>query len=192
MRITAIYSTERKSKSTTYNLAQTAINELRKDDEVYEFFLPRDMNHFCRGCFSCFEGHHEKCGGYEQIKPIVDAIDKSELIIFTTPVYAYHVPGQMKAFLDHFAYRWLVHQPNGEMTKKQALVISTAAGAGMKTTVKDIKNRVLKENDIDIIYSTSAPYTDHLIGLHIKKITNKPWIADFRDPWIGNDTIMDR
>lgn len=140
MRITAIYSTERKSKSTTYNLAQTAINELRKDDEVYEFFLPRDMNHFCRGCFSCFEGHPEKCGGYEQIKPIVDAIDKSELIIFTTPVYAYHVPGQMKAFLDHFAYRWLVHQPNGEMTKKQALVMSTAAGAGMKTTVKDIKN----------------------------------------------------
>lgn len=61
-----------------------------------------------------------------------------------------------------------------------------------KHAVKDIKNRVLKENDIDIIYSTSAPYTDHLIGLHIKKITNKPWIADFRDPWIGNGAISDK
>lgn len=61
-----------------------------------------------------------------------------------------------------------------------------------KHAIKDIKNRVLKENDIDVIYSTSSPYTDHLIALEIKKITNKPWIADFRDPWIGNDAIMSR
>ena len=124
------------------------------------------MNHFCRGCFSCFEGHHEKCGGYEQIKPIVDAIDKSELIIFTTPVYAYHVPGQMKAFLDHFAYRWLVHQPNGEMTKKQALIISTAAGAGMKTTVKDIKN------SLDFIPNKYIPLIMLILGVTINIVIN--------------------
>ncbi|MGG7213304.1 hypothetical protein ACQPUY_06745 [Clostridium nigeriense] len=59
-----------------------------------------------------------------------------------------------------------------------------------KHAIKDIKKRVLNENEIDIIYSTSSPYTDHLIGLEIKKITNKPWVADFRDPWIGNDIIM--
>lgn len=61
-----------------------------------------------------------------------------------------------------------------------------------KHAVKDIEKRILKENDIDIIYSTSAPYTDHLIAMEIKKKTNKPWVADFRDPWIGNDTIMNR
>ena len=56
MKITTIYATERKSISTTYTLAQKAINELRDDDKVYEFFLPKDMNHFCRGCYQCFEG----------------------------------------------------------------------------------------------------------------------------------------
>ena len=61
-----------------------------------------------------------------------------------------------------------------------------------KHAVKDIKNRVLKEKDVDIIYSTSAPYTDHLIGLEIKKETNLPWIADFRDPWVDNRFIFDR
>lgn len=61
-----------------------------------------------------------------------------------------------------------------------------------KHAIKDIKKRVLKENNIDIIYSTSAPYTDHLIALNIKKYTNKPWVADFRDPWIGNGAISDR
>ena len=61
-----------------------------------------------------------------------------------------------------------------------------------KHAVKDIKNRILKENDIDIIYSTSYPYTDHLIGLEIKKYTNKPWIVDLRDPWVGNKFIYER
>ncbi|GAA0758155.1 hypothetical protein [Clostridium sartagoforme] len=56
--------------------------------------------------------------------------------------------------------------------------------------IKDIRNRILKENEIDIIYSTSSPYTDHLIALEIKKQTKKKWVADFRDPWIGNDIIM--
>jgi glycosyltransferase involved in cell wall biosynthesis len=61
-----------------------------------------------------------------------------------------------------------------------------------KHAIKDIKNRILNENQIDIIYSTSSPYTDHLIALEIKKYTNKPWVADFRDPWIGNKFIYDR
>lgn len=51
--------------------------------------------------------------------------------------------------------------------------------------VKDV-DRVLKNEKIDCIYSTSAPFTVHLIALHAKKKTNLPWIADFRDPWVGN------
>lgn len=58
-----------------------------------------------------------------------------------------------------------------------------------KHAINDIKTRILKENNIDVIYSTSSPYTDHLIALEIKKKTNKPWVADFRDPWVGNAFI---
>ncbi|MDD7681774.1 MAG: hypothetical protein PUJ05_02265 [Clostridium sp.] len=46
MKITAIYATERKSISTTYTLAQKAINELRDDDKVYESFLQRVLSMF--------------------------------------------------------------------------------------------------------------------------------------------------
>lgn len=140
MKITVIYATERKNNSTTYKLAQTAINTLRKNDEVREFFLPRDMNHFCRGCYQCFEGHPEKCGGYNEIHLIKEAMNESDLIIFTAPVYVFHIPGQLKALLDHFAYEWIVHRPNGKMFTKQALIITTAAGGGMKSTLKDIKH----------------------------------------------------
>ncbi len=53
----------------------------------------------------------------------------------------------------------------------------TAIFAGLKLT----KNR-----EIDILYSTSYPYTCHLIGYFLKMITKKPWVADFRDPWADN------
>lgn len=46
--------------------------------------------------------------------------------------------------------------------------------------------RIIEEHDIDIIMSTSGPYTNHLIGRYAKKKTGKVWIADFRDPWTEN------
>lgn len=39
---------------------------------------------------------------------------------------------------------------------------------------------------VDAIYSTSAPISCHLIAAKIAARTGLPWIADFRDPWIGN------
>ncbi len=44
--------------------------------------------------------------------------------------------------------------------------------------------RIIKKEKIDIIWSTSSPYSCHLIALCLKKLTGKPWIADFRDPWV--------
>jgi glycosyltransferase involved in cell wall biosynthesis len=36
------------------------------------------------------------------------------------------------------------------------------------------------------VFSTSAPYTAHLIGLALKQRFGSPWIADFRDEWTQN------
>ncbi len=46
--------------------------------------------------------------------------------------------------------------------------------------------KIIKHSDIDAIYTTSAPYTTHLIGLRLKRQSGLPWVADFRDPWVGN------
>lgn len=139
MKITVIYGTQRRSKSSTYNIAQQFIERLSMGDSVAEFFLPQDMPNFCRGCWQCFTDHTQ-CPDYGYLKPITDAMREADLLIFTAPVYVYHVPGQVKAFLDHFGYRWMPHQPHGEMFKKQALLISTAAGAGTKSALKDLKD----------------------------------------------------
>ena len=46
--------------------------------------------------------------------------------------------------------------------------------------------KAIREKSIDVIYTTSNPYTNHLIGYMLKIITKKPWVADFRDPWTEN------
>lgn len=40
--------------------------------------------------------------------------------------------------LDHFGTWWMIHRPMPEMSRKQAVAISTAAGGGMKSTVRDM------------------------------------------------------
>ena len=106
--------------------------------EVTEFFLPRDFSSFCTGCTTCFSKSETLCPHYQQLKPITDALDCADVIILASPVYVYHVTGAMKAWLDHYGYRWMVHRPEEKMFHKQAVCISTAAGAGTKSTNKDM------------------------------------------------------
>ncbi|MBI3746290.1 MAG: glycosyltransferase family 4 protein [Chloroflexi bacterium] len=46
--------------------------------------------------------------------------------------------------------------------------------------------RAHRAQPVDAIYSSSPPVTGHLIGRSLKGLTGRPWIADFRDPWVGN------
>lgn len=41
----------------------------------------------------------------------------------------------------------------------------------------------------DIVYTTSSPYSAHLLGLRLKRAFLLPWFADFRDPWSSNLVI---
>ena len=106
--------------------------------EMTEFFLPRDFDEFCVGCLNCFSGREEKCPHYEKLAPITKALDEADVIILASPVYVYHATGAMKAFLDHYAHRWMVHRPEEAMFRKQGICIATAAGGGMKSTVQDM------------------------------------------------------
>lgn len=55
--------------------------------------------------------------------------------------------------------------------------------------VIDKVETLLNMSEIDIVYTTSSPYSDHVIGYYLKKIYGKPWIVDFRDEWTNNPYI---
>lgn len=111
--------------------------------ELTEFFLPRDFDEPCLGCWTCFKRDMTCCPHFEKLRPIAEAVDAADLIILASPVYVYHATGQMMAFLDHFGTRWIVHRPEEKMFSKQGVVISTAAGGGMKSTCKDMADSLI-------------------------------------------------
>lgn len=107
------------------------------DAQVTEFFLPRDLNHFCLGCCKCIEDER-KCPYYGDKKPIMEAVEEADLLIFTTPTYCLHASAPMKSFLDMTFTYWMSHKPREVMFRKKAVVISTAAGTGTKSAIKDV------------------------------------------------------
>ncbi len=123
-------------KGSTYNIAKMLSEKLHGD--ITEFFLPKDFDSFCIGCTNCFANSEKECPHYNQLEKFTVALDEADVIILASPVYVYHATGAMKVFLDHYSYRWMVHRPEEKMFSKQAIVISTAAGAGMKSTNKDM------------------------------------------------------
>ncbi len=42
---------------------------------------------------------------------------------------------------------------------------------------------MIRDENVDVVMTSGPPSTAHLIGLLLKKLTGKPWIADLRDPW---------
>jgi glycosyltransferase involved in cell wall biosynthesis len=46
--------------------------------------------------------------------------------------------------------------------------------------------QAIRRERVDVIITTSPPETNHLVGLWLSRLSGKPWIADFRDPWSDN------
>lgn len=142
MNVTAIYG--QNHKGSTYYIAHSLAKQLAQESgspgsgTLTEFFLPRDFSPFCAGCSQCFEKGEERCPHHTALEPITQAIDAADVLILASPVYVYHVTAPMKNMLDHYGWRWMVHRPNPALFFKQAVCISTAAGAGMKSTNRDM------------------------------------------------------
>lgn len=134
MKITVIHG--QSHQGSTCHIARDLAKRL--GGEITEFFLPRDFGEFCMGCTACFTDSETKCPHYEKLAPITRAIDGADILILASPVYVYHATGAMKVLLDHYGWRWMVHRPEGGMFTKQAVCISTAAGAGMGSANKDM------------------------------------------------------
>lgn len=52
--------------------------------------------------------------------------------------------------------------------------------------------RILRNEDIDLILSTSPPESTHFIGMLLSKFTGKKWVADFRDLWTQKKIVAYR
>lgn len=45
---------------------------------------------------------------------------------------------------------------------------------------------IIAKEGIDLVFTTSPPHSTQLIGRRLKERFGLPWVADFRDAWVGN------
>ena len=126
-------------KGSTYNIGRLLAKKIGSDKDIVEFFLPKDLNHFCLGCYTCIDDD-TKCPFYEEKNRIMKEVEEADILIFTTPTYCLRASAPMKSFIDLTFNYWMSHRPRKCMFNKKAVVISTAAGRGAKKAVKDVSD----------------------------------------------------
>ena len=126
MRIVVINGTE--VQGCTYNIKEAFLAPLRDGNVIIDYYLPKDMPHFCCGCKVCFFKTEDSCPHVQQVSPIWAAILETDLIVMTAPVYGLGIPASLKALLDHFCVHWMVHRPEPAMFAKRAVVITNCVG----------------------------------------------------------------
>ena len=55
-----------------------------------------------------------------------------------------------------------------------------------KENAIDLGSKIIKENEISVIYATAPPFTDFLIAKELSKKFEIPFIVDYRDNWVDN------
>lgn len=141
MKITVINGTE--IKGCTYQIKESFLENLREDNEIEEFYLPKDLPHFCCGCKNCFFKSEQLCPHAEFVMPIWNAMLDSDLLVFTSPVYALRTTAQMKSLLDHLCVHWMVHRPDDRMFRKKAVILTNAIGIFNGGAQKDIATSLM-------------------------------------------------
>lgn len=134
-------------KGSTYNIGRLLAGKITSEENISEIFLPRDFGEFCCGCTNCFGKSERECPHFGKLAPLTEIIDSSDILIFTTPVYVYHATGQMKAFLDHYGWRWMVHRPEEKMFSKTGCCYLHGSRCGNEVRNKGRRRQLLLLGD---------------------------------------------
>ena len=150
-------------KGITYTMSHCVLEQLKcKETEIKEFFLPMDGPGFCVGCNQCFLKGEQYCPEQEKVQPIMQAIERADVIMLDTPNYCMDMSGAMKSLLDHFAYRWVTHRPHESMFDKVGITLSSSAGAPPNGTVRSLAKQ-LKWMCVPTVYT--FPFVSNAMGV---------------------------
>lgn len=110
MKITAFVGSARKKKH-TYNATEIFLKKLSNYEKIdYEIITLSDYHlEPCRGCKLCFEKGEENCPLKDDRDILIEKLDNSDAVVFSSPNYLFHVSALMKLFLDRLGF--IGHRP---------------------------------------------------------------------------------
>lgn len=121
------------------NEIEKQINQ-RNDSMVFDYIYIKDHNVMdCMGCCLCFQKSESDCPcGGDDVNSIKKRLISADALIIASPVYAYHVTGQLKRLIDRLSY--LFHRQ--EMVGKPVIIVVTTDGSGSKQVFDYLKMTV--------------------------------------------------
>lgn len=125
-RVLIISSSPRKngnSDTLCHNFARGAADS---GNEVIEIFTNGKKINYCKACAYC-ETHNGACSQNDDMAEIIDEILKSDVIVFSSPVYFYSISGQLKTLIDRLVAVYT------KISSKEIYYLFTAAENGKNT-----------------------------------------------------------
>lgn len=98
MKVLIINASPKAKKSETLKIAQHFVKGMgvkaKEIDTINCKIKP------CKGCYKCWEKKSRKCVTKDDMHSILAKIKKSDVVIWSTPLFCYSVPSTLKALLD--------------------------------------------------------------------------------------------
>ncbi len=101
MKITAFNGSPRGKRGNTYIMTEAFLKGAEEAGAQVEQVLlsEKKINH-CMGCFRCWVKTPGKCYIDDDMKPLLEKLRATDIIVFATPLYVDNVTGLMKNFMD--------------------------------------------------------------------------------------------
>lgn len=125
-RITVVFSSPRKSGNSDSLAEEFIKGALSTGNEVNKIII-RDLSiNGCLGCEYCYESNG-RCSQNDDMVRIYEVLEKTDVIVFATPIYYQGFPSQLKAFVDR-----LYVMENRQFPIKEACLLATYASKGIE------------------------------------------------------------
>ena len=172
--------------SRTHRLLHMWLKQMAEVDDTinYELFCLRDFKiNMCEGCDSCFRGGICILDRKDDMPFLREKMFKSDIIIFSSPVYMHNMSGIMKNFVDRMAFCSHILALSG----KFGFTVTTTVGSGEKTVsqmlqqfqtlvgIKNINNFVFVA-----AYETEMTAINEWVKISIEDLSSQLGFSDQR------------
>ena len=125
-RVLIISSSPRKNGNSDTLCHSFAKGAKENGSEVTEIFINDKKINYCKACGYC-ETHNGACSQKDDMDEIIDEVLKSDVIVFSSPVYFYSIRGHLKTLIDRLVAVYT------KITGKEIYYLLTAAENGKST-----------------------------------------------------------
>jgi multimeric flavodoxin WrbA len=160
MKIIGINGSPRKGWN-THLLVEEALKGAASKGAETELVNLYDMRF--RGCISCFEckrkdgtgpGH---CYFHDELKPVLDRIDRCDGLVLGSPIYIGEVTAYMRALLERLTFQYVTYS-------KERSTFFTRRLPGLFIYTMNVSEAQMKEQGYDVKFAFYEDRYNHLLG----------------------------